>query len=259
MTPSDDRRPADDASDAPDPLVASIDSAHKRFGEHEVLRGVSIDFRRGEAAVIIGPSGCGKSTLLRCINKFETLDSGSIEVNGTDINDIPETRLRRDVGMVFQQFSLFPHLSVLDNLTLAPRKVLDAGQAEARAEAMAMLELVGLPDKASSLPRQLSGGQAQRVAIARALMMHPSIMLFDEVTSALDPERVGEVLTVMKDLAERGMSMIIVTHEMDFAREVGDALYFMDEGVVVESGAPQEVLSNPQHARTRQFLQRTLR
>ena len=209
---------------------------------------------------MIGPSGSGKSTFLRCLNLLEKFDEGSVVVTGHDLA-ASRTNLnlvRRDVGMVFQSFNVFPHLKVIENVMLAPTKVLKLGRGAARQRAEALLAKVGLSDKADAYPRQLSGGQQQRVAIARALAMEPKVMLFDEPTSALDPETIGEVLSVMKKLAEEGMTMVVVTHEMGFAREVGDSLVFMDDGVVVESGNPRDVISNPQHQRTQSFLGRVL-
>ena len=233
---------------------------HKYFGSNEVLKGVNFDVDFGQVVCVIGPSGSGKSTLLRCVNRLEEPSSGTILVEGIDICD-PETDLdgvRSRIGMVFQQFNLFPHLSVLRNLTLAQRRARRRSKDEAVAIARANLDKVGLRDKEDAYPAHLSGGQQQRVAIARALSMDPDMMLFDEPTSALDPELVGDVLAVMKQLASDGMTMMVVTHEMGFAREVGDKLVFMDGGVIVESGPPRDVLSSPQHARTREFLSKVL-
>ena len=233
---------------------------HKYFGSNEVLKGVNFDVDFGQVVCVIGPSGSGKSTLLRCVNRLEEPSSGTILVEGIDICD-PETDLdgvRSRIGMVFQQFNLFPHLSVLRNLTLAQQRARRRSKDEAVAIARANLDKVGLRDKEDAYPAHLSGGQQQRVAIARALSMDPDMMLFDEPTSALDPELVGDVLAVMKQLASDGMTMMVVTHEMGFAREVGDKLVFMDGGVVVESGHPRDVLSSPQHARTREFLSKVL-
>lgn len=244
-------------ADAVDHAVV-LENVTKSYGENVVLDGVNVSFPRGEAAVVIGPSGCGKSSLLRCVNGLEKIQSGSISVNGLDVETAKPTELRRQVGMVFQQFSLFPHLTVMANLTLAPRRALGMARDEAEERAFQLLKRVGLEQKTTAHPRELSGGQSQRVAIARSLMMEPSIMLFDEVTSALDPELVGEVLQVMRDLADSGMTMLIVTHEMSFAREVGDRLIFMESGTILEDGDPASVLSNPDHARTRQFLKRIL-
>ena len=232
----------------------------KHFGSNEVLKGVDFDVDFGQVVCVIGPSGSGKSTLLRCVNRLEEPSSGSILVEGIDICD-PETDLdqvRSRIGMVFQQFNLFPHLSVMRNLTLAQRRVRKRSKDEAVAIARANLEKVGLRGKEDAYPAHLSGGQQQRVAIARALSMDPDMMLFDEPTSALDPELVGDVLAVMKQLASDGMTMMVVTHEMGFAREVGDKLVFMDDGVIVESGDPRAMLSNPQHARTQGFLSKVL-
>ncbi|HLS26076.1 MAG TPA: amino acid ABC transporter ATP-binding protein [Beutenbergiaceae bacterium] len=232
----------------------------KSFGEHEVLKGIDLSVRAGEVVCVIGPSGSGKSTLLRTINLLEEPSAGHIHIEGVDILD-PDCDIdavRTRIGMVFQQFNLFPHLTVLGNLTIAQRKVLRRGKREAEETAAAMLERVGLAEKAAAYPAHLSGGQQQRVAIARALSMNPDMMLFDEPTSALDPELVGEVLDVMKLLVEAGMTMIVVTHEMGFAREMGDRLVFMDEGVIIEEGIPREVLSGPQHERTKAFLSKVL-
>src|SRR4029450_7020651 len=226
----------------------------------EVLRVIDLEVGRGEVLTIIGPSGSGKSTLLRCVNLLEPLNGGRIFFEGEEITrkgaDLSATRQR--IGMVFQQFNLFPHLSVMNNLTLAARRIRRQPRAEAEARARILLERVGLAEKADQYPHQLSGGQQQRVAIARALMMEPHVMLFDEVTSALDPELVGEVLLVMRDLARIGMTMLVVTHEMQFAREVGDRVVFMDEGRIVEQGDPATVLDHPQAERTKRFLRRSL-
>ncbi|MFZ3453603.1 amino acid ABC transporter ATP-binding protein [Arthrobacter sp. 7Tela_A1] len=237
-----------------------VKNLHKSFGDNEVLKGIDFHVNQGEVVCVIGPSGSGKSTLLRCVNRLEEPTSGTILVEGTDITD-PETDLdavRTRIGMVFQQFNLFPHLNVLQNLTLAQRRAKKRGKAEAEETAMNNLAKVGLADRAKAFPSQLSGGQQQRVAIARALSMDPDMMLFDEPTSALDPELVGDVLEVMRQLAQEGMTMMVVTHEMGFAREVGDRVVFMDGGVVVEQGAPAAVLGNPQHERTRSFLSKVL-
>ena len=237
-----------------------MEAVHKSFGDNEVLRGIDLEVRSGEVLTIIGPSGSGKSTLLRCVNLLEPLNSGRIFFEGEEITrkgtDMSATRQR--IGMVFQQFNLFPHLTVMNNLTLAARRIRRQPRAEAEARAMDLLARVGLTEKAGQHPHQLSGGQQQRVAIARALMMKPHVMLFDEVTSALDPELVGEVLIVMRDLARDGMTMLVVTHEMQFAREVGDRVIFMDEGLIVEQGLPADVLDRPQEERTRRFLHRSL-
>jgi polar amino acid transport system ATP-binding protein len=243
----------------PDPLVRVID-LHKRFGDNEVLNGVSFDVSRGDVVVLIGASGSGKSTVLRCINLLERPDGGQVIFEGEDVmrcgNRINEIRQR--IGIVFQSYNLFPHLSVLENVSVAPVKVKGVPKAAARTQALELLERVGLAEKATDYPDRLSGGQQQRVAIARALAMEPHVMLFDEITSALDPELVEEVLEVMLDLADGGMTMIVVTHEMGFAREVGDHVLFMDGGVIVEQGDPRDVLDNPQHERTQRFLRRVL-
>jgi polar amino acid transport system ATP-binding protein len=240
--------------------LVEVEDVHKAFGSLEVLKGVSFTVERGEVVCLIGPSGSGKSTLLRCVNRLETPTRGRIVVDGVDVmaKRADLTAVRRDIGMVFQSFNVFPHMSVLDNLMLAPRKVLQVGKAEAKQRAMALLEKVGLVDKAGVYPTKLSGGQQQRVAIARALAMQPKVMLFDEPTSALDPETVGEVLGVMKTLAEEGMTMMVVTHEMGFAREVADRVLFMDGGVVVEEGPPKQLFEDPQHQRTQAFLSKIL-
>ena len=241
------------------PMVELRD-VHKRFGDREVLSGVSLSVGHGQVLVIIGPSGGGKSTLLRCVNQLEPIQSGDVLLEGESLvgrRDL--NRVRERIGMVFQQFNLFPHLNVLDNLTMAPRRVRRAGRKDAELRARQLLARVGLEGREDSFPHQLSGGQQQRVAIARALMMEPHVMLFDEVTSALDPELVSEVLDVMRDLARSGMTMLVVTHEMGFAREVGDRLVFIADGVIVEDGSPAAILDNPQEERTRQFLRRVLR
>jgi polar amino acid transport system ATP-binding protein len=238
------------------PSTVELSGLQKAFGDNRVLRGVDLHVDRREVVVVIGPSGSGKSTLLRCVNLLETPDSGQVLIDGVDICD-PDTdvnKVRRRIGMVFQQFNLFPHLTALQNVTIAQRKVLKRSAAEAERVARANLERVGLADKAEQYPAQLSGGQQQRVAIARALAMDPEIMLFDEATSALDPELVGDVLGVMRSLAEDGMTMLVVTHEIGFARNVADRVVFMAEGVVVEEGPPARVIDDPQEARTRQFL-----
>jgi polar amino acid transport system ATP-binding protein len=240
-----------------DPVIELVD-LHKRFGDLEVLRGVSLTVLPREVVCVIGPSGSGKSTLLRCVNRLEEVTSGEIRIEGEDLRD-PDCdldRVRRKIGMVFQSFNLFPHLTVLGNCTLAQRRVLGRSKADAEATARAMLDRVGVGDKAGEHPIRLSGGQQQRVAIARALCMGPDMMLFDEVTSALDPELVGEVLRVMRQLADDGMTMLVVTHEMGFARRVADRVVFMDDGVIVEEGPPSEVLDAPRQERTRRFLQK---
>ena len=239
-----------------------IHAAHvqKDFGKLQVLRDISLDVEEGEVVVIIGPSGSGKSTFLRCINKLEEMTGGQMVVDGHDINDkkVDINKVRENVGMVFQHFNLFNNMSVIRNLMLAPVDLKKATPEEARGKAMAMLERVGLADKADYYPGQLSGGQKQRVAIARALCMDPDIMLFDEPTSALDPEMVGEVLEVMKELARAGMTMVVVTHEMGFAREVADRVIFMDGGYILEEGTPQKIFEHPEHPRTQDFLSKVL-
>jgi polar amino acid transport system ATP-binding protein len=237
-----------------------VQDLHKYFGRNEVLKGIDFHVDGGEVVCVVGPSGSGKSTLLRCVNRLEEPTSGRIVVEGVDITD-PETDLdavRTRIGMVFQSFNLFPHLTVLRNLTLAQRRAKRRGREEAVEVARRNLEKVGLLDKIDAYPAHLSGGQQQRVAIARALSMEPDMMLFDEPTSALDPELVGDVLAVMKALAHEGMTMMVVTHEMGFAREVGDKLVFMDGGVIVEEGVPADVLSNPRNSRTQEFLSKVL-
>ncbi|MEU5670287.1 amino acid ABC transporter ATP-binding protein [Micromonospora sp. NPDC047762] len=240
--------------------AVEIRDLHKSFGPLKVLKGIDFEVGQGEVVCVIGPSGSGKSTLLRCVDLLEEPTAGKIWVNGVEMTD-PDVEIdavRRGIGMVFQSFNLFPHLTVLNNLTIAQRRVLRRGRAEAERIARANLERVGLTDKADAFPAQLSGGQQQRAAIARSLSMEPKLMLFDEPTSALDPELVGDVLTVMRKLAEDGMTMMVVTHEMAFARDVADRVVFMDGGVVVEQGPPQEVLGAPKHERTRAFLSRVL-
>ena len=241
-------------------VLLSAKGLQKRFGTLDVLRGVDVDIHGGEVVVVIGPSGSGKSTFLRCLNLLETPTGGDIVFEGVSILGAGKgiNKLRERMGMVFQQFNLFPHLSVLENVCIAPMKVKKTPRAKAEARAMELLSRVGLSDKAKAYPSQLSGGQRQRVAIVRALAMDPDVMLFDEPTSALDPEMVGEVLDVMKRLAEDGMTMVVVTHEMGFAREVGDRVLFMDEGVIVEEGLPQELFGNPQNPRTQDFLRKVL-
>ena len=240
--------------------MIDIKGLKKSFGELEVLKGIDQHISQGEKIVVIGPSGSGKSTFLRCLNLLETPTAGEIIVDGDNITDpkININKIREKMGMVFQQFNLFPHLTIIDNITLAPMKVKGLSNEAAQAKAMELLNRVGLSDKAQAYPAQLSGGQQQRIAIARALAMEPEIMLFDEPTSALDPEMVGEVLEVMKSLANDGMTMVVVTHEMGFAREVGSRLLFMDGGYVVEEGKPQEVFSNPKNERTKSFLSKVL-
>jgi polar amino acid transport system ATP-binding protein len=233
---------------------------HKSFGKLDVLKGITEHIAPGEKVVLIGPSGSGKSTFLRCMNLLEMPTSGSILIEGKNItgSDININKVRESMGMVFQHFNLFPHLSIMDNITLAPIKVKKQSKDEAQAKAETLLKRVGLLDKANAYPAQLSGGQKQRIAIARALAMDPKIMLFDEPTSALDPEMVGEVLNVMKDLADAGMTMVVVTHEMGFARGVASRVMFMDGGYVIEQGTPEAVFDNPQNERTRSFLSKIL-
>ncbi|MGE5507519.1 MAG: amino acid ABC transporter ATP-binding protein [Chitinophagales bacterium] len=233
---------------------------HKKFGSLHVLKGITQHVEAGEVVVVIGPSGSGKSTFLRCLNRLEVPTSGEVYIEGVKVTDDQASlrAIREEIGMVFQRFNLFPHMSVLNNITLAPIKVRGLKRPEAEERAYALLERIGLRDKASAYPEQLSGGQQQRVAIARALAMQPKIMLFDEPTSALDPEMIGEVLDVMKNLAREGMTMVVVTHEMGFAREVADRVIFMDEGVVVEENTPDNLFSNPQEERTKAFLSKIL-
>jgi polar amino acid transport system ATP-binding protein len=241
--------------------VVRLEGVHKSFGDNEVLRGIDLEVASGEVLTIIGPSGSGKSTLLRCVNLLEPLNDGRIFFEGEEITrkGVDVSAVRQRIGMVFQQFNLFPHLTVMDNLTLAARRIRHRPRGEAEERASELLARVGLSEKAGQHPHQLSGGQQQRVAIARALMMEPHVMLFDEVTSALDPELVGEVLIVVRDLArDLGMTMLVVTHEMQFAREVGDRVVFMDEGRIVEEGVPATVLDDPREERTRRFLRRSL-
>jgi len=240
--------------------VITVKNLCKDFGALKVLRDISNHVAEKEVVVVIGPSGSGKSTFLRCLNLLETPTSGEIVIDGVSLTDknTDINRVREEVGMVFQRFNLFPHMTVLQNVALAPVRVRKMAPAEAEALSRALLQKVGLSDKADVYPAQLSGGQMQRVAIARALAMRPKIMLFDEPTSALDPEMVGEVLAVMKDLAREGMTMVVVTHEMGFAREVGDRVLFMDEGVIVEEGPPNDIFSNPGHERTKAFLSKIL-
>jgi polar amino acid transport system ATP-binding protein len=246
------------------------DNVGKKFGHHEVLKGVDLSVAKGDVTCLLGPSGSGKSTLLRCINHLERIDSGRLYVDGNlvgyrqegrilhELDERSIARQRTKIGMVFQRFNLFPHMTAMENVMEAPRRVLKEPAIKARRRATALLEQVGLADKAHDFPTQLSGGQQQRVAIARALAMKPELMLFDEPTSALDPELVGEVLKVMRELAASGMTMVVVTHEMGFAREAADQVVFLDNGVIVEQGTPSEVLGNPQHERTQSFLSRVL-
>src|SRR5690349_18095878 len=261
---------SDTTATAPDTGTALVHAVNvtKSFHGNEVLKGIDMDVRRGEVVVLLGPSGSGKTTFLRCINQLETIDGGRIWVDGDlmgyadrdgrlhRLKDKEIAAQRRDIGMCFQRFNLFPHMTVLENVVEAPVHVKGEKKKKARETALELLEQVGLGDKPAAYPSQLSGGQQQRVAIARALAMDPKLMLFDEPTSALDPELVGEVLKVMRDLAKRGMTMIVVTHEMGFARDVADHVVFMDGGVVVEEGKPRDVIVNPKHERTRSFLQR---
>jgi len=249
----------------PQPLVRAVD-VHKRFGDFQALHGITLDIAPGEVLCVIGPSGSGKSTFLRCINQLETVTDGALWVGGElvgfrrvgdKLHALSETEIARQrlkTGMVFQRFNLFPHMTVLENVAEGPVQVLKRPRAEVTAEARALLERVGLAAKCDAFPIELSGGQQQRVAIARALAMKPQLMLFDEPTSALDPELVGEVLAVMRDLAKSGMTMVVVTHELGFARDVATRVMFMDQGRIVETGAPEQVLSAPQHARTREFI-----
>ena len=240
--------------------MISVNNLRKSFHGLEVLKGISTEIKRGDVVCVIGPSGSGKSTFLRCLNMLEKPDGGEIIFNGEDLT-APRTNLnlhRQKMGMVFQQFNLFPHMTVLENLTCAPVMLKKLTQAQAEEKAMELLGRVGLADRANEYPNKLSGGQKQRVAIVRALCMDPEVMLFDEPTSALDPEMVGEVLDVMKDLAQKGMTMIVVTHEMGFAREVSNRVLFMDEGIIMEDNAPQELFSNPQCERLKSFLSKVL-
>jgi polar amino acid transport system ATP-binding protein len=256
---------AAESSDLPERAAASgplirLEAVSKSFGENLVLDGIDLEVATGEVLTIIGPSGSGKSTLLRCVNLLEPLDSGRIYLGGEEITrkGVDVSGIRQRIGIVFQQFNLFPHLRVIDNLTLASRRIRHVPRARAEERARELLAQVGLSEKERDYPHQLSGGQQQRVAIARALMIDPHVMLFDEVTSALDPELVGEVLVVMRDLAREGMTMLVVTHEMQFAREVGDRVVFMDDGRIIEEGVPSEVLNRPREERTRRFLARSL-
>lgn len=241
-------------------VLIQVKDLQKSFGELNVLTGIDLDICKGDVVVIIGPSGSGKSTFLRCMNLLETPTGGNIYFNGCDITD-KSTNInihRQKMGMVFQHFNLFPHMTILDNLTIAPIKLLKKSKAEAEASAIKLLERVGLADRAGAYPKQLSGGQKQRVAIVRALAMEPEVMLFDEPTSALDPEMVGEVLEVMKELAREGMTMVVVTHEMGFAKEVGNRVIFMDGGNIVEENSPAEIFENPKHPRLKDFLSKVL-
>jgi len=244
----------------PDQPLVSIRDVHKSFGDLEVLKGVSLDIMKGEVICIIGPSGSGKSTLIRCVNALNTIDSGSIKVEGLEVHDpgLDKLELRKRVGMVFQQYNLFPHKTALENIMMAPLKVLKQPQAEAEERAHKLIKRVNLGGKENSYPGELSGGQQQRVAIARSLAMNPDVMLFDEVTAALDPETVNEVLLAIKDLAQDGMTCILVTHEMGFAREVADHIYFTDRGVIVEHGPPATFFTEATDPRTREFLSQIL-
>lgn len=241
-------------------MMIEVKDLHKSFGDLEVLRGIDCSVEKSEVVVIIGPSGSGKSTFLRCLNQLEKATSGNIVIDGIDMNAKSENvrEIRKEVGMVFQQFNLFPHLTVEQNITMAPVDAKIMTKDEAKKKARELLNRVGLAEKIDAYPQSLSGGQQQRVAIARALAMKPDIMLFDEPTSALDPEMVGEVLSVMKELAAEGMTMIVVTHEMGFAREVSDRVIFIDEGIIMEQGTPEEVFENPQNPRTIDFLNKVL-
>ncbi|MBR0466530.1 MAG: amino acid ABC transporter ATP-binding protein [Clostridia bacterium] len=241
-------------------IVIKVENLEKSFGEIEVLKGITTDIKKGEVVVVIGPSGSGKSTFLRTLNLLEMPTDGTINFEGTNISD-PKINInlyRQRMGMVFQQFNLFPHMTILKNMTIAPIKLQGKSKADAEAEAIELLKKVGLADRAEAYPSQLSGGQKQRVAIVRALAMNPEVMLFDEPTSALDPEMVGEVLSVMKELAASGMTMVIVTHEMGFAREVADRVLFIDEGIIMEEGTPKEVFENPKCDRLKDFLSKVL-
>ncbi|MBD3919761.1 amino acid ABC transporter ATP-binding protein [Paenibacillus sp. PR3] len=241
--------------------MINVQSLRKSYGKHEILKGIDTEISKGEVVVVIGPSGSGKSTFLRCLNRMEEPTSGEIRFENQLITGRQRdlNQIRQRMGMVFQQFNLFPHMTVLQNVTLAPRKLKKLGKEKADAEALALLSSVGLADKRDAYPARLSGGQKQRIAIARALAMKPSVMLFDEPTSALDPEMVGEVLDVMKKLAAQGMTMVIVTHEMGFAREVGDRVLFMDEGRIIEEGTPERMFEHPREERTKLFLSKVLK
>jgi polar amino acid transport system ATP-binding protein len=250
--------------------MVNAEGVHKRYGRHEVLKGITLQVAAGEVMCLLGPSGSGKSTFLRCINHLEKIDSGRLSVDGElvgyrevggrlhELREAEVARKRAEIGMVFQHFNLFPHMTALENVTCAPLRVRREGREQARERALGLLARVGLADKVDAYPAQLSGGQQQRVAIARALAMQPKLMLFDEPTSALDPELVGDVLAAMQQLAREGMTMIVVTHEMGFAREVADTVTFMDDGVVIESGVPADVLESPREERTRSFLSKVL-
>ncbi|WP_105036630.1 amino acid ABC transporter ATP-binding protein [Cryobacterium aureum] len=238
----------------------SVKGLRKSFGSNEVLKGLDVEITEGEVVCVIGPSGSGKSTFLRCLNKLDELSAGTVIVDGFNLSDktVDLNEVRQHIGMVFQHFNLFPHMTVLQNIMLAPTELKRESKADARATALKLLDRVGLADKATARPAQLSGGQKQRVAIARSLAVNPDIMLFDEATSALDPEMVGEVLQVIRDLAAEGMTMVVVTHEMGFAREVADRVIFMADGVIVEEGTPAQLFGNPQQERTQDFLSKVL-
>lgn len=240
--------------------MIKVENLNKKFDKLHVLKGIDIEIHKGEVVVVIGPSGSGKSTFLRCLNLLEEVTEGKIFFEGTSIMDKTSdiNKLREKIGMVFQQFNLFPNMTILNNITLAPMKVKKISKTEAEEIAYKLLKRIGLEDKAKSYPSQLSGGQKQRIAIARALAMSPDVMLFDEPTSALDPEMVGEVLQVMKELANEGMTMVVVTHEMGFAKEVADRVIFMDEGVIIEEGTPEEIFNSPKQTRTQDFLSKVL-
>ncbi|MFD1849822.1 amino acid ABC transporter ATP-binding protein [Oceanobacillus bengalensis] len=240
--------------------MITVNDLNKQFGDNEVLKGINCEIKPSEVVCVIGPSGSGKSTFLRCLNMLETITRGEVIVDGFNLNDSKTdiNMVRTEVGMVFQQFNLFPHKRVIENIMLAPEKVRKISRSDARERAIKLLEKVGLAEKENQYPSQLSGGQQQRVAIARALAMEPKLMLFDEPTSALDPELVGEVLEVMKQLALEGMTMVVVTHEMGFAREVADRVLFMDEGIIMEEGDPEQIFSNPKSERTKEFLNKVL-
>ena len=242
------------------PVLLQVQDVHKKYDDREVLKGIDLNLHKGEVLVILGPSGCGKSTFLRCLNGLEKIQGGDIKFNDRAFSDknINWQEIHEKIGMVFQNYELFPHMTVMENIMLGPLKVQKRDKSEVTSQAEQLLEKVGLLDRKDSFPRQLSGGQKQRIAIARALAMEPDVMLFDEPTSALDPEMVGEVLNVMKDLAKEGMTMVVVTHEMGFAREVGDRIIFMDGGKVLESGTPEEIFQNPKNPRTIDFLSKVL-
>ena len=241
-------------------VIIEVKGLQKAFGDVEVLKGINAEIKKGDVMVVIGPSGSGKSTFLRCLNRLEEPTGGTILFDGVDITDkkVNINIHRQKMGMVFQQFNLFPHMTILKNMTMAPMKLLGKSKEEAEAKAMLLLDRVGLSDRADAYPSQLSGGQKQRIAIVRALCMEPEVMLFDEPTSALDPEMVGEVLEVMKELADEGMTMVVVTHEMGFAKEVGTDVVFIDDGVIIEQGSPNELFENPKNPRLKDFLSKVL-